>query len=115
MIINLNRRNNFMSIAEPAHLEQDQIIVSDIVQNILCEQISIEKKDLNPDLYIYEDLKIDSLDLVEIIKQIEETFDIKIDDSKILYMNTLQEFIDFTLQTIYMKHGLEYLQNKKFK
>nr|YP_009504646.1 acyl carrier protein [Cyanophora biloba]AWW13849.1 acyl carrier protein [Cyanophora biloba] len=115
MKINSNRRNNFMSTTQSEHLEEDQIIVSEIVQNILCEQISIEKTDLNPDLYIYEDLKIDSLDLVEIIKQIEETFDIKIDDSKILYMNTLQEFIDFTLQTVYMKHGLEYLQNKKFK
>nr|NP_043146.1 acyl carrier protein [Cyanophora paradoxa]P48078.1 RecName: Full=Acyl carrier protein; Short=ACP [Cyanophora paradoxa]AAA81177.1 acyl carrier protein [Cyanophora paradoxa] len=103
-----------MSLSEQAILEQDKNIVSNIVQDILCEQISIEKTELNLDLYIYEDLKIDSLDLVEIIKQIEEKFDIKIDDSKILYMNTLEEFIDFTLQTIYMKHGFEYLQNKQF-
>lgn len=103
-----------MSLTEQGTLDQDKILVSNIVQDILCEQISIDKKELNLDLYIYEDLKIDSLDLVEIIKQIEEKFEIKLDDSKILYMNTLEEFIDFTLQTIYMKHGFEYLENKKF-
>nr|AIU44662.1 acyl carrier protein [Cyanophora paradoxa] len=103
-----------MSLIEQTTLDQDKILVSNIIQDILCEQISIDKSELNLDLYIYEDLKIDSLDLVEIIKQIEEKFDIKLDDSKILYMNTLEEFIDFTLQTIYMKHGFEYLENKKF-
>lgn len=103
-----------MSINEPANLEQDTKIVSEIIQEILAEQISVEKIDLNPSLYIYEDLKIDSLDLVEIIKQIEETFNIKVDDSKILYMNTLQEFIDYILQTIYSKHGFNYLTNNKF-
>lgn len=103
-----------MSFTEQDTVDHDKILVSNIVQDILCEQISIDKNELNPDLYIYEDLKIDSLDLVEIIKQIEEKFEIKLDDSKILYMNTLEEFINFTLQTIYMKHGFEYLENKKF-
>lgn len=103
-----------MSLTEQDTVDHDKILVSNIVQDILCEQISIDKNELNPDLYIYEDLKIDSLDLVEIIKQIEEKFEIKLDDSKILYMNTLEEFINFTLQTIYMKHGFEYLENKKF-
>ncbi len=54
------------------------------IENRLCdliaEQIGVARTRLHPDLAIIQDLGIDSLELVELMMNVEETFDITIPD-----------------------------------
>lgn len=51
------------------------------IRDIISEQLGIEKGSILPDT-TFEDLGMDSLDLFQIIVEIEEAFDIRIEDGE---------------------------------
>ena len=58
--------------------------VLDKVVNIVCEQLSVDKNDVNPESSFVEDLGADSLDTVELVMALEEEFEIEIPDDQAL-------------------------------
>ena len=62
------------------------------VQAIIAEQVNIESKDIALDSTI-EQLKIDSLDMVEVIMRIEEDFDITVDEE--LKVQTVADLVNY--------------------
>ena len=52
------------------------------VQQILIQQLDVTKEQLTPEARIMEDLGADSLDVVEIVMKLEETFGIMIPDEE---------------------------------
>jgi len=53
----------------------------------------------NTDLSLIDDIGADSLDVVEVVMQIEEEFDIEITDEEVEKLTTVQEIIDYVEKT----------------
>ena len=64
------------------------------VIGLIAEQMNI-KTDIQPTDKIIDNLKADSLDVIEIIMALEEKFEISIPDESAEKMKTIQDLIDF--------------------
>ena len=62
---------------------------------LIAEQMNIKADKIKSTDNIIEDLKADSLDVVEIVMTLEEKFDISIPDESAEKMKTIQDLIDF--------------------
>jgi acyl carrier protein len=74
--------------------------VFDKIKVIVVEQLGVEEKDVAPTASFVEDLGADSLDLVELIMSLEETFStterkIEIPDEAAEKIVTIQDAIDY--------------------
>ena len=74
--------------------------VFDKIKAIVVEQLGVEAKDVVPTASFVEDLGADSLDLVELIMSLEETFStperkVEIPDEAAEKIITIQDAIDF--------------------
>lgn len=63
------------------------------VKSILAEELSIDPAEIKLESTFTEDLGIDSLDLVEMVMQLEEAFDITIDEAE--GMKTVQDVVNY--------------------
>ena len=68
------------------------------IMAIIADKMTVNKNLLSPNA-TWADLGLDSLDLVEIILETEDTFNCLIDDAKIEEMETVAQMIDYV-------HGL---------
>ena len=53
------------------------------VVDIVCDQLSVDKGDVNPESSFVEDLGADSLDTVELVMAFEEGFGLEIPDDEL--------------------------------
>jgi acyl carrier protein len=67
----------------------------DRVKKVLVEQLDVSEDEVVPPASIVDDLKADSLDVVEIIMGLEEEFDIEIPDEDAEKITTVQQIIDY--------------------
>jgi len=65
------------------------------VISIIAEQLGIEKGEVTPAKSFIEDLNADSLDLTELIMNLEEKFDIEISEEKAEKLKTVKDVIDY--------------------
>lgn len=65
------------------------------LKELIVEQLGVEEKDVKPEALLKEDLKADSLDLVELVLAIEEKFNVKISDEDAENILTVQDIIDY--------------------
>ena len=70
----------------------------DTVMNMISEQMGIPLPELKVTDYLEEDLKADTLHIVELIMGLEEEFEIEIDDDEFDRITTIQGVIDFILE-----------------
>jgi len=63
--------------------------VKEQVRALVCEQLGVDGAELTSEANILEDLGADSLDVVELVMAIEETFDIEVPDEDAEGMRTL--------------------------
>ncbi|WP_304194098.1 acyl carrier protein [Peptostreptococcus stomatis] len=68
----------------------------DKIKEIIVEQLNIDDGAfINLDTHLQEDLDADSLDAVEIIMNIEEEFDIKVDDDELENIKTIGDIVKY--------------------
>ena len=68
----------------------------DKIKEIIVEQLNIDDGAfINLDTNLQEDLNADSLDAVEIIMNIEEEFDIKVDDDELENIKTIGDIVKY--------------------
>jgi acyl carrier protein len=65
------------------------------VKKIIAEQLSVAEEDVVPEASFVDDLGADSLDLVELIMAMEETFEVSIPDEDAEKIKTVQDAIDY--------------------
>ncbi len=65
------------------------------VIDIVAKQLDLKAEDIKPENEFIEDLKADSLDLVELIMTFEEKFNIQIPDEDAENIQTVQKAIDY--------------------
>jgi len=71
--------------------------LSDRIQAIVADQLGVKPAEVTKDASILDDLGADSLDVVELVMALEETFDIEIPDDAIEEMRTIgdiQRFVE---------------------
>lgn len=65
------------------------------IADILFDQLGVDRDLITPEAKLEEDLGADSLDLVEIIMDVEEDFGIDIPDEHAEKLQTVQQFADY--------------------
>ena len=69
--------------------------VSEKVKEVLTEQLGIDESEINDDASFQEDLDADSLDLVELIMELEDQFGVKISDEDAQKIETVGQAVDY--------------------
>ncbi len=65
------------------------------VISIIMEQLDVTREECVVEASFIDDLGADSLDLVELIMEMEETFDVQITDNELEKIRTIKDVLDF--------------------
>jgi acyl carrier protein len=72
--------------------------IAEMVNEILEEYFEIERERLLPEVNIFEDLELDSLDVVDLVVAMQKKFNVRIrDDERIKSIRTLEDIYRFVL------------------
>ncbi len=65
------------------------------IRDIVAEQFGVSAETVKPDTAFVDDLGADSLDVVELIMAMEETFDIEVPDLQADQIVTVSDAVDY--------------------
>lgn len=65
------------------------------VMTMLAKQLRIDINTIGPDTNIIEDLSADSLDIVEMLMEIEQRFGFTVSDEEAMTLKTIKDVADF--------------------
>ena len=69
--------------------------VFETIQKMVAEHLSISVDKVKPESDFITDLEADSLDIVEMLIAMENTFDIEFEDSEMVDIKTVQDVVNF--------------------
>lgn len=77
-------------------MTQQEVVA--ITNKVFEESFEIEKEKLQPQAHIFNDLGLDSLDIVDLVVALQESFGVKIrNEEKVRNIRTLQDIYGFIL------------------
>jgi acyl carrier protein len=71
--------------------------IFDRVKDIIVEQLGVEPEDVKPEASFVDDLGADSLDIVELVMALEETFDLQIPDEDAEKIRKVGEAVQYVI------------------
>ena len=77
-------------------LSRDEVF--ERVKSALGEQLGVEESEITNEASFQEDLDADSLDLVELIMELEDQFGIKIPDEDAQKLTTVGQAVDYVVE-----------------
>lgn len=77
--------------------------VEERVIEIVCENLAVSKEQVSRKTAFIEDIGADSLDIVELIMELEEEFEITIPDDQAEKIKTVGEAVDYIQKEIEKK------------
>ena len=75
------------------------------VTEVLLEILDVKPEDIVPTARFVDDLRATSIDLVEIIAVLQNTFDIDIDEAQVARLRTVQDAVDLFQAAVAAKRG----------
>lgn len=70
----------------------------DKVREIIARQLGIERETISMESRLIDDLKADSLDIVELVMDLEQEFDVEIPDEDLPKVQTVADIVHFLEQ-----------------
>ena len=67
--------------------------------DIICNYVEVEPENVHPESRFMEDLGFTSFDFMSLLGEIEETFDVELEQEKAAGIRTVQEAVDY-LETL---------------
>jgi acyl carrier protein len=68
------------------------------IQEIAADRLGVDEGDVTPEASFREDLEADSLDLVELIMELEEQFGMEIPDEDAEKITTVEQAVDYVVE-----------------
>ncbi|HET9552057.1 MAG TPA: acyl carrier protein [Anaeromyxobacteraceae bacterium] len=65
------------------------------VKGIIAENLGVSEEEIKPTSSFIEDLGADSLDIVELVMQMEEEFEVEIPDEEAENIKTVQDAVNY--------------------
>lgn len=65
------------------------------VKKIVADRLSVDEEKVKPEASFKEDLEADSLDVVELVMELEDEFDLEISDEEAEKIATVGDVIDY--------------------
>ncbi len=65
------------------------------VRDIIAKQLDLDAETISPDSRLIEDLHADSLDIVELVMDMESEFDVQIPDDQLPKIKTVGDIMQF--------------------
>jgi acyl carrier protein len=95
-------RDNFLTSPPHSHLHQQQsplqsnhMTTLEHIKAIVANVVGYEVDDIEEDALLSDELSIDSLDIIDLYMQVEDTFDVDIDeDAPIRSVGQLAAYVD---------------------
>jgi acyl carrier protein len=75
--------------------EEVLMTLEEKVITIIMEQLDVTREECVPEASFIDDLGADSLDLVELIMEMEETFNTQIADNELVKIRTIKDVLDY--------------------
>ncbi|MGH2811797.1 MAG: acyl carrier protein [Actinomycetota bacterium] len=72
----------------------------DALKEVLVTRLRVEAEQINPSADLFEDLGLDSIDMMTAVMAIEEKFGIEVSDKEVEGVRTLQEAVDLLSQKV---------------
>jgi acyl carrier protein len=77
-------------------LDREEVLTK--IQEITADRLGVDETDVTSDASFREDLEADSLDLVELIMELEEQFGMEIPDEEAEKITTVEEAVDYVVE-----------------
>ncbi len=77
--------------------------IKDKVIQIVSEQLSVDKAEITPATSFVNDLNADSLDIVELVMELEDEFDLTIPDEEAEKLATVGHAIEYIQKNLSVK------------
>lgn len=78
---------------------EQQEVQAKIIE-IVAEQLGIAEEDIDTTMSFSDDLNADSLDIVELVMRMEETFDLEIEDDDAAKIQTVNDAIEYAVKRL---------------
>ena len=70
-------------------------MVLDKIRDVVVKKFKVQPQNVNVTTRLREDLNVDSLDAVELIMELEDTFNVKISDDEAQKLKTIGDIVNF--------------------
>lgn len=77
-------------------MDRDQVM--SLVRRHLSEELEVDPDRIQPETRFREDLDADSLDLYELVMELEDQYGIKISEEEAVRIKTVADAVDFVLE-----------------
>ncbi len=67
----------------------------DQLAEIITNYVEVKKEDIRPEFRFMEDLGFSSFDFMSMLGEVEDTFDVEIEEEKAAGIRTVQEAVDY--------------------
>ncbi len=75
------------------------------VREIFKKTVKIGPERLEPETTLKDDLKLDSLDMIEVVYEVEDAFDVQIPEERVKEIRTFQQIVDGLHEALEAKPG----------
>lgn len=81
-------------------LNIEEKTVSQRITDVFVKKLKVSADKVGRDTHVVNDLRVDSLEIVELIMEIESEFDIQIPDEEVVNIFTFQQIVDNVKQKL---------------
>ena len=74
--------------------------IYDALKEVLVTRLRVEEDQIKPEADLFEDLGLDSIDMMTAVMAIEEQFGIEVSDDEVEGVKTLQQAVDLLTQKV---------------